>query len=76
MFPGESGTKLDPGFLRSGRRFGSDKICKTMFERGSCNTEQEEEGYEFASYLDKGSCDEEEEYQLILEGDEESIEAP
>ena len=40
-----------------------------MFGRGSCSTEREEEGYEFASYLDEGSCDEEEEYQPISEGD-------
>ena len=33
---------------------------------------REEEGYELASYFDKGSCDEEEEYQPISEGDEES----
>ena len=50
-----------------------------MLERGTCSTDREEEGYEFASYLDEGSCDEEEEYQPISEGDkesEESTEAP
>ena len=42
---------------------------------GSCSTYQEEEGYEFVAYLDKGSCDEEEEYQPISEGEEESEES-
>ena len=46
-----------------------------MFGQGSCRTEQEEEGYEFTSYRDKGSCDKEEEYQPISEGDEESKES-
>ena len=79
MFPGLGETELESGFLRSGRRFRSGKRRKNLFGWGSCNTEQEEEGYEFASYLDEGSCDEEEEYQPISEGDEEfeeSAEAP
>ena len=46
-----------------------------MLGRGSCSTNRQEEGYEIVSYLDEGSCDEEEEYQLILEGDEESEES-
>ena len=62
MFPGDSITELEPGFLRSRRRFKFGKRTKTQLERGSCNTYREEEGYEFASYLDEGSCDKEEEY--------------
>ena len=45
-----------------------------MLGRGSCNTNREEEGYELMSYMDEGSCDEEEEYQPISEGDKESKE--
>ena len=75
MFLGDSGIELEPGFLRSGRRFKSDKRRKTLLGRGSCNTNQEEEGYELASYLDEGSGDEEEEYQSISEGDKESEES-
>ena len=75
MLPREGGTELESVFLRSRRRFRSDKKRKTMFERGSCSTEQEEEGYEFASYLDEGSYDKEEEYEPISEGDKESEES-
>ena len=75
MFPGEGGTELESRFLRSARRFRSDKRRKTLFRRGSCNKKQEEERYEFTSYLDEGSCDEEEEYHPISEGDEESEES-
>ena len=39
-----------------------------MLGRGSCSTNREEEGYELASYLDKGYCDKEEEYHLISVG--------
>ena len=46
-----------------------------MFGQGCWNKEEEEEGYEFASYLDEGSCDKEEEYQPISEGDKESEES-
>ena len=65
MFSGDSGTELEPVFFRSERIFRSGKQRKTLLGRGSCNTDQEEEGYELVSYLDKGSCDEEEEYQMI-----------
>ena len=71
MFPGYSGTKLYSGFLRSGRRFRYGKQRKTMLGRGSCSTNREEEGYDLASYLDEGYCDEQEEYQSISEGYEE-----
>ena len=75
MFLGDSGTEVEPVFLISRRRFISNKRRKTLSERGTCSTDREEEGYEFASYLDEGSCDEEEEYQLIYEGDKESEES-
>ena len=75
MFPGDSGIELQLGFLRSGRRFKSDKRRKTLLGRGSCSTNRDEEGYYLISYLDEGSCDEEEEYQLISEGDKESKES-
>ena len=38
------------------------------------HTNREEGGYNLASYLDKGYCNKEEEYQSISEGDEESEE--
>ena len=66
MFPRDSGTELESGFLRSIRIFRSDKQRKTLLGR-ICNTNREEEGYDLASYLDEGYCDEEEEYQLIFE---------
>ena len=65
MFPRKGGTELDSSFLRSGRRFGSDKRQKTLLKQGNCSTEQEEEGYQFTSYLDEGLCDEEQEHQPI-----------
>ena len=79
MFPSYSGTELDSGFLRRERIFRSGKRRKNLLGRGSCSTNIEEEGYDLASYLDEGSCDKEEEYRLIYEGDresEESTEAP
>ena len=75
MFPGYSGIELEPSFLRSGRRFKFDKQRKTPLWRGSCITDQEKEGYKIPSYLDEGSCDEEEEYHLISEGYKESEES-
>ena len=65
MFPRDSGIEWKIGFLISERIFRSGKRWKTLLEWESCNTDREEEGYKFASYLDQGSCDEEEEYQLI-----------
>ena len=75
MFPRESGTELKSGFLRRGRRFRFGKRRKSLFRRGSCSTEQEEEGYKFTSYLDEGSFNEEEVYQLISEENKESEES-
>ena len=75
MFLGDSGTELEPIFLRRGRRFKYGKRQKTLFGKGISSTEQEQEGYDFASYLDEGSCDEEDEYHSISEGDEDSKES-
>ena len=75
MFLGESGTELEPWFLRRKREFRSGKRRKTLLEQGSCVTNREEEGYEFTSYLDEGLYDEEKEYQPISEGDKESEES-
>ena len=78
MFPGDSGTKLESVFLRSGRIFRYEKRRKTLFGRGSCCTDREEDGYELASYMDEDSCEEEEEYEPMSKGEkdlEESIEA-
>ena len=71
MFPIDSVTDLESRLLRSEKRFRSDKRRKNLLGRGSYITNKEE-GYEIASYLDEGSCDEEEEYQPIFEGDEHS----
>ena len=78
MFPGDSGTKLESVFLRGGRIFRYKKKRKTLFGRGSCCTDREEDGYELASYMDEDSCEEEEDYGPMSEGEkylEESIEA-
>ena len=75
MFPRDSGTELESGFLRRGRKFRYGKQRKTMLGRGNCSTNKEEEGYELALYLEEAYCDKEEEYQLISEGEEESEES-
>ena len=74
MFPGDSGTALEGGCLRSGRRFRSGKRRRIVARRGSCSTNRGED-YEFKSHFDGGSCDEEEECESILEREEEE-EAP
>ena len=71
MFPGDRGTKLEANYLRSGRIFRSRKRRKTIIGRGICSTTRGEY-YEIASHLDEGSCDEEEEYKPISEGEDES----
>ena len=38
MFPRDSGTELEAGYLRSGRIFRSGKRRKTITGRGSCST--------------------------------------
>ena len=70
MFPGDSGTELDVGFLRSGRIFHSRKRRKTLTGRGSFNTTKEEEDYELALYFDEVSCSKEEDYHSISKGEE------
>ena len=71
MFPRDSGTELETRFLISERSFRSTKQKKTMLGIGRSNIYREEKGYKLAPYLDQWYCDEEEEYQLISEGDEE-----
>ena len=66
MFSGNSETELEGGILRSGRIFRSGKRRRTATRRGSCSVTGGED-YELASHLDEGSCDEEEECQLIYE---------
>ena len=56
MFQGSIEPKLEDGFLKSGRRFRSGNRRKTspsLFR---------ESDYEVDSWLDEGSCDEEQEY--------------
>ena len=78
MFLGSTGAELEAGFLRSGRRFLIGKRIQTIGERRSPSLFGERE-YDFGSHLEKGSCDEEEYYIPISEGEEEfkeSIETP
>ena len=70
------GTKpeLEAGFLRSGRRFRSGKWRKIVGGRWTPSLFEESE-YEYETWLDEGSYDEEEYYSLISEGVEESKES-
>ena len=61
MFLGDSGTKLEAGYLRSERIFMSRKRRKTLVGKGSCSTTRGEY-YMLMPHLDGGYCDEEEEY--------------
>ena len=61
MFLGNTEPKLEAGFLRSGRIFRSGKIRKTVGGRRTPSLFEESE-YEFESWIDEGSCDEEEYY--------------
>ena len=71
MFPRSTKAELEIGFLRSGRRFRSGKRRKTIGGRWTpCLFEESE--YEVESWLEEGSCDEDEYYSLISEGEEES----
>ena len=70
MFPGDSETELESGSLRSGRRFRSRKRRSTVTIRGSHGMTGVED-YDLALHFDKGSCDEEEEYQPIPKKEEE-----
>ena len=73
MFPESTEPELKYGFLRSGRRFRSEKIRKAVRGRQTPNLFEESE-YEVELRLDEGSCDEEEDYSPISEGVEESKE--
>ena len=64
MFSSNSETELEGGRLRSGKIFRSRKRSSTATRRGSCSVTRGED-YELVSHLDGGSCDEEEEYQLM-----------
>ena len=66
MFPGSSEEELDTGFLRSGRRFWSGKRRKLIRDKRAYSFPREG-AYGCESYLDEGSCDEEEEYSPISE---------
>ena len=68
---------MDTGFLRSGRRFQSGKRRKVEGGRRDYRLPREGE-YGCESHLDKGSCDEEEEYSVISERAEskDSVETP
>ena len=71
MFPGSTDPELEVGFLRSGRRFRSGKKIKT--ERGRQNPSLfKESEHKLRSHEDEGSCDEEEDYNPILEGSKDS----
>ena len=74
MFLGSTKPELEDGFLRSGRRFRSGKRRKTIGGRRIPSLFGVRE-CEFESRIDKGSCDEEEEYSPISEGAEESKES-
>ena len=74
MFYGNSENELESGFLRSGKIFRSRKRRRNATRRGSCSETIGEE-YELVSYLDRGYCNEEEEYQLISQEVEEEEKA-
>ena len=74
MFTRYTGTEIEDGYLRTTRRFRPWKRRKTVTWRRSCSTTRGWD-YELTSHLEEGSCDEEEEYQLISEGEEESKES-
>ena len=59
MFPGDSGTELEAGYLRSGRNFRSRKRKNTAIGRGSCSTTRGED-YNITSHVGEGYCNEEE----------------
>ena len=61
MFPSDSGTALEGGHLRSGRKFWLGKRRRTMTRRASCSSTRGED-YELTSHFDGGSCDKKEEY--------------
>ena len=66
MFRGSSEDELDTGLLRSGRRFCTRKRRKVVGGRRDYSLPREGE-YGCESHLEKGSCNEEEEYSPISE---------
>ena len=71
MFPKRIEPILEVGVLRSGRKFRSRKRRKT--ERGRWNPIFfDGSEHKLWSCKDEGSCDEEEDYNLISEGPEDS----
>ena len=78
MFPGSIELEIEAGFLRSGGGLRLGKIRKMVGGRLTPSVFEESE-YEVESQLDRGSCDKEEYYITISEGEEEfkeSIETP
>ena len=78
MFPRIIEPTLEAGFLRSGRRFKLGKRRKTVGDRRNPSLFEESE-YEVESWLEEGSCHEEEDYSPISEGAkefEEYVETP
>ena len=74
MFPGSTNPELETGFLRSGRRFISGKRRKIEEGRRTPNLfEESEDKIHLQVY--EGSCNEEEDYSLISEGEEDSKES-
>ena len=69
MFPGSLELELEARFLRSGRIFCSGKTRKTIGGRRNPSLFEENE-YKVKLRLGEGSCDEEEEYSPISEGQE------
>ena len=70
MFFSNSEIELESGCLRSGEIFWLGKRRRNAIREGSCSATRGEY-YELSSHLDGGSCDKEEEYQLIYEEAEE-----
>ena len=70
MFSGNLEIKLESGHLRSGKIFLLGKRRRIATSGGSCSA-TEGEDYELLLHIDGGSCNEEEEYQLIFEEAEE-----
>ena len=64
MFPINSETKQEGGYLRSGRIFQSRKRIRTTPRRASCSA-TEERDYELVLHLNGESCDREEEFKPI-----------
>ena len=64
MFFDNSETELEGGRLRCGKKFLLGKRRRTATRRGRCSATKGED-YKLEFHLDKGYCDEEEEYRMI-----------